>query len=90
MEGLFRKGDREILAQSLQKIAAGAAPGKQEGMSCVRAAAGYPCDRAARSCCIGCGCEIYTKSATHLLVREYVRMNGERLSKTGAEAEKAG
>lgn len=89
VEGLFRKGDREILAQSLQKIAAGAAPGKQEGMSCVRAAAGYPCDRAARSCCIGCGCEIYTKSATHLLVREYVRMNGERLSKTGAEAEKS-
>lgn len=88
VEGLFRNGSREHLADSLQRIASGAAPGKQGGMLCVRMAAGYSCDHAERSCCIGCGYEIYTKTATHLLVKEYVRLSREKRPGTGMEAEK--
>lgn len=85
---LMNGGNRESLGRTLQRIAAGAAPGKQEGMLCVRVAAGYSCDHAVRSCCIGCGSEIYTKSATYLLMKEYVRLSRERQSKKGMESEK--
>ena len=85
---LINGGSRESLARILQRIAAGAAPGKQEGMLCVRVAAGYACDHAVRNCCIGCGCEIYTKSATYLLMKEYVRLSRERQSREGMESEK--
>ena len=30
-----------------------------------------------RTCCLGCGYEIYTKSAMELLVREYVRLSSK-------------
>ena len=63
------------LEDVLQNIAAGAAPSKQSELLCLRVAAGYPCCAMERTGCIGCGYEIYTKSAMHLLMKEYVRMN---------------
>ena len=63
------------LEDILQNIAAGAAPSKQSELLCLRIAAGYPCCAMERTGCIGCGYEIYTKSAMHLLMKEYVRMN---------------
>jgi len=39
-------------------------------------AAGFPCPFADRDVCIGCGYEIYTKTAMHTLMREYTRLFG--------------
>lgn len=72
---LERGGEPRRLAGILQNIAAGAAPSKQPEYLCLRTAAGYPCFSPDRSCCIGCGYEIYTKSAMHLLTKEYVRLS---------------
>lgn len=63
------------LESLLQSIASGAAPSKQSEFLCLRTAAGYPCSFPERRSCIGCGYEIYTKSAVHLLMKEYVRQS---------------
>ena len=68
-------GTKERVASLLQKIAVGAVPAKQPDMLCLRIAAGMTCLRQDRSCCIGCGCEIYTKAALQVLMRDYVDLS---------------
>jgi len=65
---------RENIADMLQNIASGNAPGRQEEMLCLMTAAGLQCPFADRDSCIGCGYEIYTKTAMHILMREYTRL----------------
>ena len=70
-------GELVQLGRTLQNIASGAAPSKQTELLCLRTAAGFPCQMPERTGCIGCVYEIYTKSAAHLLMKEYVRLNHE-------------
>lgn len=58
----------------LQRVASGAAPGKDTGSLCMLAACGYPCRRSGSRTCIGCRYEIYTKSVMHQMMKEYMRM----------------
>lgn len=78
----------EEIPTVLQKLASGYAPGKQDEMLCVRTAAGFGCCDPCRSSCIGCGYEVYTKAAFHLLIKEFVRISKKRDSATGAERER--
>ena len=73
-----QRGDKSALASTLQNIAAGAAPSRQSEFLCLRSAAGIPCCAPERSGCLGCHYEIYTKSAMHLIIKEYVRLNREK------------
>ncbi len=41
---------------------------------CAMTAAGFACTDPDRSCCIGCGYEIYTKTILRLLMSEYARL----------------
>lgn len=70
-----QRGEPRRLESTLQNIAAGASPSRQPEFLCLRTAAGYPCCMTERTGCVGCVYEIYTKSAMHLLVKEYVRLN---------------
>lgn len=78
----------EEIPTVLQKLASGYAPGKQDEMLCVRTAAGFGCCDPCRSSCIGCGYEVYTKAAFHLLIKEFVRISKKRDSATGAERDR--
>lgn len=69
----------------LQNIACGNAPGKQEECLCLLTAAGLPCAHVGRDRCIGCGYEIYTKTAMHTLMQEYVRLSD--LKKTAEKSD---
>jgi hypothetical protein len=71
---------KESVAVMLQNIASGNAPGRQEETLCLMTAAGLSCRSADRDSCIGCGYEIYTKSAMHTLMREYARLTGLKQS----------
>jgi len=66
----------ESVAAMLQNIASGNAPSRQKEILCLMTAAGSPCPFADRGICIGCGYEIYTKTAMHTLMREYSRLTG--------------
>ena len=77
-------GIAESTFSVLQNIASGNAPSRQDEWLCLMTAAGYACPHPERACCLGCGYEIYTKSAMHTLMKEYVRINGLR---TGAAAD---
>lgn len=81
-------GDPGQLEITLQRIAAGAAPAKQPECLCLRSAAGFACAAADRTGCMGCGYEIYTKSAVHLLMKEYVRLNQMRVPDGGQDSER--
>jgi hypothetical protein len=48
-------------------------------------AAGLPCTDPLRSSCIGCGYEVYTKAAFHLLMKEYARIRSMKESARGLE-----
>jgi hypothetical protein len=75
MEVMKRPEDiRGSIADILQNIASGNAPGKQDGFLCLMTASGSTCIDALRSCCIGCGYEIYTKTILHCLSKEYKRL----------------
>ena len=74
------------LGIALQRIASGAAASRQKETLCLRIAAGLPCADALRGGCIGCGYEVYTKAAFHLLIKEYVRVS--RLKKDARGTEK--
>lgn len=76
-------GEQGQLVRTLQNIASGAAPSKQTEFLCLRTAAGFPCQVPDRTGCLGCDYEVYTKSAAHLLMKEYVRLNHEM---NGADA----
>lgn len=65
---------RESVEDILQNIASGNAPGRQEGFLCAMTAAGFACADPDRSCCIGCGYEIYTQTILRLLMSEYARL----------------
>jgi len=62
----------------LQNIASGAAPSKQPEYLCLMTAAHRGCQNISRGSCLGCGYEIYTKSAMHLLMKEYLRLSGRK------------
>lgn len=68
---------REKLFSVLQRIAAGAAAGKDKGSLCLMTACGYSCQRPESAACIGCRYEIFTKAVMHHLVKEYIRMRGK-------------
>jgi hypothetical protein len=77
---------RESVADILQNIASGNAPGRQDGFLCLMTAAGFGCTNPGRSCCIGCGFEIYTKTILRLLMSEYTRLLDKKKSAEKAEA----
>jgi hypothetical protein len=60
----------------LQNVASGNAPSRQDEWLCLMTAADRACPYPERACCLGCGYEIYTKSAMHMLMKEYARING--------------
>jgi hypothetical protein len=74
---------KENVVAMLQNIASGNAPSRQAETLCLMTAAGMPCPSADRDSCIGCGYEIYTKTAMHTLTREYMRLTN--LQKKTAE-----
>lgn len=76
---------QEGLALTLQKIANGNARSRQDETLCLRTAAGLPCTDPFRSSCIGCGYEVYTKAAFHLLMKEYARIRSMKESARGLE-----
>ncbi len=59
---------------TLQNIASGNAPSRQDDILCLMTAAGAACPFADRNACMGCGYEIFTKSVMHSLVSEYGRL----------------
>jgi len=65
---------KENVFGMLQNIASGNAPGRQGECLCLMTAAGLPCPFADRDGCVGCGYEIYTKTAMHTLMKEYARL----------------
>jgi hypothetical protein len=65
---------RGSIADILQNIASGNAPGKQDGYLCLMTASGSSCIDPERSGCIGCGYEIYTKTILYCLSKEYSRL----------------
>jgi hypothetical protein len=77
---------KENVFKMLQNIASGNAPSKQDECLCLMTAAGFPCPSADRDGCIGCGYEIYTKTAMHILVKEYTRLVGLRNRSSQPEA----
>ena len=65
---------RESVEGILQNIASGNAPGRQDEILCLMTASGFGCADTDRSCCIGCGFEIYTKTILRILMSEYSRL----------------
>jgi hypothetical protein len=68
----------ENVFRMLQNIASGAAPSRQPEFLCLMAAASRACPNPGRDSCLGCGFEILTKSAMHLLMREYARLSTKK------------
>ncbi len=79
------ENSKESVHKVLQNLCAGEIPARQEEMICLRFAAGLPCCHSERSCCMGCGYEIYTKSAFHILMQEYVFLSKKRGMAEGTE-----
>jgi len=76
----------ESVEDILQNIASGNAPGRQDGFLCLMTAAGFSCADVNRSCCIGCGYEIYTKTILRLLLSEYTRIKSKKRTVDKSEA----
>jgi len=74
----------------LQNIASGNAPSRHDDCLCLMTAAELPCPYSDRDSCIGCGYEVYTKTAMHTLMSEYVRMSGLKKSANHSEARRYG
>lgn len=72
---LREAGGEHCLEATLQNLASGCAVSKADEFLCLRRAAGLECLNPGYASCMGCGYEIYTKSALHMLVKEYTRMN---------------
>lgn len=72
---LREAGGECCLEMTLQNLASGWAVSKSSECMCLRRAAGLECLSQGQASCLGCGYEIYTKTALHMLVKEYVRMN---------------
>ena len=76
---------QESIGKVLQRIASGAAPSYHEEMLCLMTASGKGCPQKDRYCCIGCGFEIYTKTATHMLMKEYSDLYARMQKASGPE-----
>lgn len=72
---LEEAGGEKCLDGTLRRIASGSAASRQEECLCLRNAAGLDCIRPGGTSCLGCGYEIYTKTALQMMAREYVRLN---------------
>lgn len=72
---LDEAGGGNCLEGTLRRIASGSAASRQEECLCLRNAAGLDCVRPGGTSCLGCGYEIYTKTALQMLAREYARLN---------------
>lgn len=70
--------DMQGVGSVLQNIASGYASARTSECLCLMTAVGRTCPYPDRSGCIGCGCEILTKSALHLLAREFGRQKHMR------------
>ena len=77
---------REHIGAALQNIASGNAPSRVDICLCLMTALGRKCPYPERAGCIGCGYEIYTKSAVHLLMREFARLKNQRETAETGEA----
>lgn len=77
---------RESVESILQNIASGNATGRQDGFLCLMTAAGFGCTDTDRSCCIGCGYEIYTKTILRLLISECMRLSDKKKSANKTES----
>ena len=85
---LFKDGfTEEKLKRLLSDICTGMAPGKSEHCGCLRAAAGLPCMDPVRSTCIGCGCELWSRTGIHMMLSSYE--HNKRQMRTAGEVEKA-
>jgi hypothetical protein len=73
---------RDNVFSILQTIASGAAPSRQPEYLCLMTAANRACRSVNRDSCLGCGYEIYTKSAMHLLMKEYIRLSTQKSADT--------
>jgi len=78
--------DKQEIGTVLQDIASGNAPSRMDECLCLMSAVGESCPNPDRANCIGCGYEILTKSAMHLLIREYGRLNLKRKAETDRES----
>ena len=77
---------REYVGAVLQNIVSGSASSRMSECLCLMTAVGRSCPFPERAGCIGCGYEIYTKSAVHLLMREFIRLKKQRGSADTGEA----
>lgn len=76
------------LGDALQMAASGAAASRQPETLCLRTAVGMPCCDSLRGGCIGCGYEIFTKAAFHLLMKEYTAITELKNRASGPERER--
>lgn len=76
------------IGAALQMAASGAAASRQPETLCLRTAVGMPCFDPLRGGCIGCGYEIYTKAAFHLLMKEYTAITEMKNKASGPERER--
>lgn len=76
------------LGPALQMVASGAAASRQAETLCLCTAAGMACRDPLRGGCIGCGYEIYTKAAFHLLMKEYTTITELKNTAAGPERER--
>lgn len=76
------------LGAALQMVASGTAASRQAETLCLRTAAGMACHDPLRGSCIGCGYEIYTKAAFHLLMKEYAAITELKNKAAGLERER--
>lgn len=74
----------------LQNIASGNAPSRQNECLCLMTAIGFPCAFSERDSCIGCGYEIYTKTAMHTLMSEYASIVHIKNNAMPSEAQRYG
>jgi len=81
---------KENIFSILQNIASGNAPGRQKECLCLMTASGFRCAFSNRDSCIGCGYEIYTKTAMHMLMREYIRLSYVKDNAEPSEARRCG
>jgi hypothetical protein len=78
--------DMQDVGSTLQNIASGNAPARTRERPCLLTAVGQPGPYPDRAGCIGCGFEILTKAALHLLMREFGRLRRSREKVPKSEA----
>ncbi|MBQ9007709.1 MAG: hypothetical protein IJ088_04775 [Clostridia bacterium] len=80
---IFRDGfSREKLLSMLKRISDGMAPGRDNSCCCIRSAADLPCADPQRTSCMGCGCELWTRTGIHILLNAY-EYNTKQIADSG-------